>query len=123
MRSAIQSRQKEWGQSTVELALAATLLMTLLAGTVEIGRALFTWLAMRDAAQEGAYYGSISPPSTTLTCDASTPPPTRYMQAGMGQPEASCNQPIKQNCGNHQFSRWTLSARGNHLSERRLPQF
>jgi hypothetical protein len=49
--------------------------MTLLAGTVELGQALFTWLAMRDAAQEGAYYGSISPPSMTLTCDASTPSP------------------------------------------------
>jgi hypothetical protein len=75
MRSAIQSRQKEWGQSTVELAVAITLLMTLLAGTVELGQALFTWLAMRDAAQEGAYYGSISPPSMALTCDASTPSP------------------------------------------------
>ncbi len=75
MRSAIQSRQKEGGQSTVELAISITLLMTLLAGTVEFGRALYTWLAMRDAAQEGAYYGSISPPSMALTCDASTPSP------------------------------------------------
>jgi hypothetical protein len=75
MRSAIQSRQKEGGQSIVELAISITLLMTLLAGTVEIGWALFTWQAMRDAAQEGAYYGSISPPSMALTCDASTPSP------------------------------------------------
>jgi TadE-like protein len=75
MRPAIQSRQKEGGQSTVELALAIVLLMTLLAGTVELGQALFTWIAMRDAAQEGAYYGSISPPGAALTCDASTPQP------------------------------------------------
>jgi hypothetical protein len=45
----------------VELALTITLLMVLLAGTIDLGRAFFTWLALRDAAQEGASYGSIYP--------------------------------------------------------------
>jgi hypothetical protein len=75
MKGAVQFRQKECGQSIVELAISATLLITLVAGIVEFGSAIFTWLAMRDAAQEGAYYASIAPPSTSLTCDASTPTP------------------------------------------------
>jgi hypothetical protein len=45
----------------VELALIITILMVLLAGTIDLGRAFFTWLALRDAAQEGASYGSIYP--------------------------------------------------------------
>jgi hypothetical protein len=60
------SKQKEYGQSMVELALTITLLMALLAGTVDLGRAFFTWLAMRDAAQEGASYGSIYPTRVDL---------------------------------------------------------
>lgn len=57
----IQSKQKERGQSMIELALTITILMVLLAGTVDLGRAFFTWLSMRDAAQEGASYGTIKP--------------------------------------------------------------
>lgn len=60
MKCIIQSRQNERGQSMVELALTITFLMLLLAGTMDLGRAFFTWLAMRDAAQEGASYGSIN---------------------------------------------------------------
>lgn len=61
MRSAIRYREKEHGQSMVELALTITILMVLLAGTIDLGRAFFTWLALRDAAQEGASYGAIYP--------------------------------------------------------------
>jgi len=65
MKNSIQSKQKERGQSMVELALFITLLMIMLAGTIDLGRAFYTWLAMRDAAQEGAAYGSIEPTQTT----------------------------------------------------------
>lgn len=51
----------ERGQSMVELALTITILMILLAGTIDLGRAFFTYMAMRDAAQEGAAYGSLNP--------------------------------------------------------------
>jgi hypothetical protein len=61
MNSEIRPKQKERGQSMVELALTITILMLLLAGTIDLGRAFFTWLGMRDAAQEGASYGSIEP--------------------------------------------------------------
>ena len=52
---------KEKGQSLVELALTATLMMFLLLGAVDFGFAFLDWIIMRDAAQEGASYGSLHP--------------------------------------------------------------
>ena len=52
---------KERGQSLVELAISLTVIMMLLAGAVEFGIALFQFVQLRDAAQEGALYGSINP--------------------------------------------------------------
>jgi len=53
--------KKESGQSMVELAVSFVVLMALLAGVVEFGRLSFHYIAMRDAAQEGASYASIFP--------------------------------------------------------------
>ncbi len=61
MRKKMNSQQIEKGQSMVELALTITILMILLAGVIDMGRAFFTYMAMRDAAQEGAAYGSVNP--------------------------------------------------------------
>jgi hypothetical protein len=44
MNNVIQIKQKERGQSMVELALTITFLMALLAGTIDLGRAFFTLL-------------------------------------------------------------------------------
>lgn len=52
--------KNENGQSLVELALSMVLLLTLLAGLVDLGRAFFTYIALRDAAQEGASYASVA---------------------------------------------------------------
>ena len=54
-------RKHERGQSMAELAVALTFLLILVAGVVDLGRAFFYYLALRDAAQEGAVYGSIEP--------------------------------------------------------------
>jgi len=45
----------------VELALSFTVLLFLLMGVVDLGRAFFAFSSMRDAAQEGAVYGSLYP--------------------------------------------------------------
>lgn len=50
------------GQSLVELAISMVVLMYLLSGTVQFGIAFFQFVQLRDAAQEGALYGSINPP-------------------------------------------------------------
>src|SRR5512134_2839014 len=62
----MQSKNNERGQSMVELALSFVLLMFILAGVVDLGRALFAYMALRDAAQEGAAYGSINPTDAAL---------------------------------------------------------
>jgi hypothetical protein len=51
----------EKGQSLVELALTLLIILTLLAGAVDFGMAFFSYVAVRDAAQEGALFGSIKP--------------------------------------------------------------
>lgn len=56
----------ERGQSMVELALSFTLLLMFLAGVIDLGRALFAYMAIRDASQEGAAYGSINPTNLAL---------------------------------------------------------
>jgi Flp pilus assembly protein TadG len=49
------------GQSLVEFAVSLTILLILVAGIFDAARALFTYLSLRDAAQEGALYASIDP--------------------------------------------------------------
>lgn len=51
----------ERGQSLVELAISLVILLWLLAGAVEFGLGFFQFIQLRDAAQEGALYGSINP--------------------------------------------------------------
>ncbi len=58
-RPLIRSAQR--GQSLVELAVSLTVILLLLAGAVDFGMAFFSYTALRDAAQEGALYGSINP--------------------------------------------------------------
>lgn len=54
-------RDGERGQSLVELAISIAILVYLLAGAVEFGMAFFQFVQLRDAAQEGALYGSLNP--------------------------------------------------------------
>ena len=55
----------ERGQSLVELAISILILVYLLAGAVEFGLAFFQYVQLRDAAQEGALYGSMNPSDGT----------------------------------------------------------
>jgi len=50
----------ERGQSLTELSIAMAMMLILLAGVADLGRAFFTYIALRDAAQEGALYGSFA---------------------------------------------------------------
>jgi hypothetical protein len=52
---------REQGQSLVEFAISAIVILLLLVAIADFGRAFFTYLSMRDAAQEGAAFGSICP--------------------------------------------------------------
>ncbi|MBI2759278.1 MAG: pilus assembly protein [Chloroflexi bacterium] len=51
----------ERGQSLVELAISLPIILVLLLGTFDFGMAIFSYSMLRDAAQEGALYGSFNP--------------------------------------------------------------
>jgi hypothetical protein len=48
----------ERGQSLVEFSMTLIFILILLAGIVDLGRAFFAYIAVRDSAQEGASYAS-----------------------------------------------------------------
>ncbi len=52
---------RERGQSLVEIAISLPVIILLLLGTVDFGMAIFSYAIIRDAAQEGALYGSFNP--------------------------------------------------------------
>ena len=69
----------ERAQSLVELAISLIIILTLLAGAVDFGIALFSFVSLRDAVQEGALFASFSPTldegdnlyeNEALACDA-----------------------------------------------------
>jgi len=61
MRNGKKANKKEKGQSLVELAISLPVIILILLGTVDFGMALFSYAILRDAAQEGALYGSFNP--------------------------------------------------------------
>lgn len=56
--------KRQSGQSLVELAISLVVILTLLAGVVDFGMAFFSWVAIRDASQEGAIFGAVCPNKT-----------------------------------------------------------
>lgn len=53
--------QSERGQSLIELAVSLPVMILILLGTIDFGMAIFSYSILRDAAQEGAFYGSFNP--------------------------------------------------------------
>lgn len=61
MKKKIKMTKKETAQSLVELSLFLVLLITLIAGIVDLGRAIFTRFVMQDAVEEGIVFGTSYP--------------------------------------------------------------
>lgn len=55
------SPYRQRGQSLVEFALAVTVLLLLLSGVLDLGRMYMAWVAIQDAAGEGALYAAMNP--------------------------------------------------------------
>ncbi len=53
--------KQERGQSIVEFAIVLPLLVLLLMGVADVGRAYYILVSLNDAASEGATYASINP--------------------------------------------------------------
>jgi Flp pilus assembly protein TadG len=58
------TEQKERGQGLVELAICVPFMLLILLGTIDVGRVFFNFIEMRQAAVEGATYGSRKPTDT-----------------------------------------------------------
>ncbi|MCJ7433036.1 MAG: pilus assembly protein [Anaerolineales bacterium] len=56
-------QKTERAQSLVEFAISLLLILMILTGAVEVSLALFEYVTISNAAQEGALYGSIYPKS------------------------------------------------------------
>ena len=67
MRIKLIKMRSERGQSLTELAISFVVLVLILAVGVDLGRMYFSYIAIREAAQEGALYGSINPEPTAIT--------------------------------------------------------
>jgi Flp pilus assembly protein TadG len=63
VKNKLSTRQR--AQALTEFALFVTVLFLIIAGTVDFGRAFFYFNTIRDAAGEGAFYGSFDPTNTT----------------------------------------------------------
>ncbi len=57
--------KKRRGQSLVEMALFLMIILFILGGAVDFGIGYLSYVAIRDAAQEGAIYGAIKPTDTS----------------------------------------------------------
>ncbi len=57
-------KRKEKGQSLVEFVLILPVLFIILAGVLDLGRLYFAYVAVTDAAAEGAAYAAIRPDDT-----------------------------------------------------------
>jgi len=65
MQTKTRADQKKWkrnrGQSLLEMALLAPILLVLIIGAIEFGRLFLTKIVITNAAREGAYYLSTHP--------------------------------------------------------------
>jgi Flp pilus assembly protein TadG len=62
-----QIRKDQPAQSLVEMAISLMVILMLLLGAVEISMAIFQYITIRDAAQEGAIYASLNPKAADET--------------------------------------------------------
>jgi Flp pilus assembly protein TadG len=69
MKLHFRTSKSEKGQSLVELGVSITILLLILVGVIELGMLLFQYIAMRDAAQEGAVYTTIYPTACNQTIE------------------------------------------------------
>ncbi len=79
---------KERGSSLVEYAMVLTVLFTLLFGTIDFGRALYTYHLVSSAAREGSRYAIVRGSASTLCngspggCPSDGSGVTTYLQTG-----------------------------------------
>lgn len=61
LRTLLPNTDQQRGQSLVEFALMLPILLIMLMGTLDVGRMYFAYIAIHNAAGEGALYAAINP--------------------------------------------------------------
>ena len=61
--NAARIRRRRRGAAAVELAIVLPVLMVIVVGCVDFGRFLYYYIAVTNAAEEGAAFGSLNPPA------------------------------------------------------------
>jgi hypothetical protein len=89
------SKKLHSGQSLVEMGISFLILVLLLGGAVDFGRLFFAYIAIRDAAQEGATYLSLVPDDPAgmvyrVRHSSSTPLDLMGSDVGVSQVAGSC---------------------------------
>lgn len=80
------------GQSLVEFALILPLMVLIIAGLFDLGRAFFASITITNAAREGARYGALNPDYIAGVCTAAK---TEALSTGISLPDNE----IKITCG------------------------
>jgi hypothetical protein len=85
-------RSGEGGQGLVEFSLAITIFLVLVMGTVDLGRAVFQFNGVSQAARELARVASVHPGSTlgSSSESSSTLAAQRGLVPGLGTPTYTC---------------------------------
>ncbi len=90
-------RKTETGQTLVEFALVLPMLLILMFGIVDFGRAFYTWLTVTNAAREGARVGATQMDTSTINTrisDAMGPLGTSDLVITLGNVQGPRGEPI-----------------------------
>jgi Flp pilus assembly protein TadG len=79
--------RSERGQSMVEMALMMTILLVILSGVLDLGRGFFSFIAIQNAAAEGALYAAINPRCRDATVTGCADPNNVLFRARHESPE------------------------------------
>jgi hypothetical protein len=81
---------RQRGQSTVEFALAALLLLLLLLGILEVSRLVFAASSVGNGAREGAHYAALHPETSVFSLTQQIVPQLIFLAAGDIQVTFDC---------------------------------
>lgn len=62
-------KRRQRGMATVEFALVATVLLAIMLGAIEVGRLLYVWNVLGEAARRGARVAAVCPPGDSRIRD------------------------------------------------------
>jgi Flp pilus assembly protein TadG len=84
------NRRGEKGQSLLEFALVVPVLLIILAGLLDLGRLYYIYVALTDAAAEGAAYAAIHPDDSTEIEARAVAASRGYVELETGQVAVEC---------------------------------